>query len=553
IFILEALVRGELNTRAGFLEHNQNVREEVELLEHKRRKHDVLADEHAQFEFFDARVPEGVNSSSSFEKWLRQLGEEGRKCLYLGHEVLMREDAATAPADQFPDVLDSGSNRFELSYHFEPGHPADGVTMQVPLELLNTLDLGELQWLVPGLLRDKLIALIRGLPKPRRRLLTPVPVFADALLDTLQQQKRRPLYEACASELSRMTGVDFSVSDFDGQAMPPHLQFYIQVTGSKGQVVAEGRDLAALQEELGVIAQRRFMDRQGAGYNRDGLLTWEAGDLPKSLITRNKREAWPALVDQDNAVGLRLFDTAEEAAAAHREGVLRLLELGLADKFQFLRKHPGLSRESLMAWTPMGSAESLVTDLLHSSLQRAAGSAGEVRTETQFDQMLNQVRAKLGLECRKQADLLNELLPHYRRIQAELGKPWAKPHQQAVEDISWQLEDLVYEGFLSHLTPGRLDQYPRYLEAIEERLAGLRENPGRDRQRMELVLPWWSKYLDYLEQQGVYDHALDVYRWLVEEYRVSLFAQKLGTAEKVSPKRLDAAWQNVRSNSVTRP
>jgi len=395
------------------------------------------------------------------------------------------------------------------------------------------------------LLRDKLIALIRALPKPRRRLLTPVPVFADALLKAVREKTDQPLFQACAEELKRMTGVEFTAADFDESALPVHLRFHLQVLGDKGRVVAEGQDLEELQEQLGVMAQRKFMDQQGAGYNRDKLQKWEVGDLPESLLTLKKREAWPALVDQQDAVGLRLFDTPEEAAVAHQEGVLRLLELGLPDKFQFLRKHPGLSRESLMAWTPLGSAESLVEDLLRSSLLRAAGDVSRIRTEAEFSKCLDRVRSEIGLHCRHQADLLNDLMPKYSRIRSMLGEGWVIRQPEACEDMSWQLDDLVYEGFLSHLSVGRLDHYPRYFAAMEERLAGMRENPVRDRQRMDLVMPWWTKYLDYLAEEGVYDQALDQYRWLIEEYRVSLFAQPLGTDGKVSPKRLAAAWQNV--------
>jgi ATP-dependent helicase HrpA len=198
IFIREALVRGELDTRAAFRAHNERIRAEVEALEHKRRRRDVLADEGALFEFFDARIPGDVNSSRSFEKWLAGLGDAQRQLLYLGHEVLMREDAGAAPRELYPDFLEMGCRRFALEYRFEPGHPDDGVVLSVPLELLNTLDPGRLQWLVPGLLRDKLEALIRQLPKPVRRALTPVPAFADALEQALRERRDQPLLPACA-------------------------------------------------------------------------------------------------------------------------------------------------------------------------------------------------------------------------------------------------------------------------------------------------------------------------------------------------------------------
>ncbi len=546
IFILSALVRSELDTRAAFMAHNQKIRAEVELLEHKRRKRDILSDEQSQFDFFDARVPADVYDARSFEKWLGQLGTEGRRQLYLGHEVLMRAGASAAPAELFPDMLAAGGNRLALSYHFEPGHAADGITLRVPLELLNTLDAGQLQWLVPGLLRDKLIALIRGLPKPLRRGLTPVPVFADALQAALQSRQDQDLLAACAAELSRMSGLSVQARDLDESAIPDHLRMRILVVDGDGQEVTQGRDLAELQQQLGAAAQRRFMDQQGVNFNRDSATTWEFGTLDRRVVTARGLTAWPALLDQQTAVGLRLFDTAQEAVVAHSEGVLRLLSLGLPEKMSFLHKHPGLSRESLLAWSPLSPIETLITDLVSSSLYHAAGDVTAVRDGQAFAQLLEQVRQRLGVECRRQADWLNQLLPAYHRIRELLHGDMAARHCAAVADMQEQLHDLVYAGFLGHLAAGRLEHYPRYLAAMEERLRLLPENPPRDQQRMALALPWWSRYVEKLQEDGVlYDAALDEYRWLVEEYRVSLFAQNLGTAVKVSAQRLAAAWQNV--------
>jgi ATP-dependent helicase HrpA len=546
IFILSALVRGELDTRAAFMAHNQKIRAEVELLEHKRRRHDVLADEHAQFEFFDARVPAQVCDARSFERWLARLGPEGRQRLYLDHEVLTREDAGEVPENLFPDALQVGANRLPLSYHFEPGAPADGVTVRVPLELLNTLDAGQLQWLVPGLLREKLTALIRSLPKPLRRALTPVPAFTAALHDALQSHGGEELLCACASELSRMTGLTIGRTELDESTLPAHLLMRLLVVDGQGREMAQGRSLAELRQRLGDAAQSLFMDSQGARWSRDGARSWEFGSLARSVQTKKGVRAWPALVDQQDAVGLRLFDTAGQAAAAHAAGVLRLLALGMPDKLAYLRRHHGLSTQSLLAWTPLGPTEALVDELVWTSLCEAAGDVAAVRDEAAFQQMLERVRQRIGMACRQQADLLNGVLRAFQRINAELAGATASRFPAAVADIASQLQDLVYEGFLGQLAAGRLGHYPRYLAAVEERLRTLPHNPERDRRRMAQLAPWWSRYLDRLQEDGaLYDEALDEYRWLVEEYRVSLFAQSLGTAVKVSGKRLAAAWQKV--------
>jgi ATP-dependent helicase HrpA len=550
IFIREALVRGELDTRAAFRDHNEQVRAEVEALEHKRRKRDVLADEHVLFEFFDARIPPQVNSSRSFEKWLGRVGREQRRLLYLGHDVLMREDAGAAPEELFPDQFECAGRRFPLEYRFEPGHPEDGVVLTVPLEFLNTLEAGRLQWLVPGLLRDKLVALIRQLPKPARRSLTPVPAFAEALQEALQARAGEPLLEASAAELQRLSGLEISVADLDEEAIPEHLRFLLRVTDADGKVLRSGRSLEALQAELGQRAQRRFMDRQGAGFNRDGATDWDYGELPVEVTTDDGARAWPALVDQHRAVGLRLFDTWEEAAFAHESGVIRLLTLRLADKAKYLQTHHGLERSALLAWSPVGSAKDLIADLFLRSLVDTAAEAASaglevVRDGDAFEALCSQVRSRIGRTFLVRAAELNESLELYGRVANAISGTVRRKWPEAFDDLHSQLQDLVYPHFLAELEGGRLQHYPRYLQAIEERLAQLELNPSRDRQRQSEVETWWQKYCDALATGRDYDEALDAFRWLLHEFRISLFAQRLGTAEKVSAKRLADAWRRT--------
>jgi len=545
IFITEALVRSRLDTRAAFMQHNETIRAEVEELEHKRRKRDVLADEHAQFEFFEARIPHDVNSATAFEKWLLGLGDDGRELLYLGHDVLMREDAGLAPQELFPDMLEVSGRPFPLEYHFEPGHEKDGVTVTVPLELLNTLDPGRLQWLVPGLLRDKLIALIRQLPKPQRRSLTPVPAFADALLEALQGPQQRPLLEECAHGLKKMTGMEILIQDLDEGAIADHFRFRICVTDQDGSVIAQGRDLQSLQDELGKKARRRFMDHQGQSFNRDGATSWVFGQLESCITTPDGTRAWPALVDQKTAVGLRLFDTPFDAALSHVDGVRRLLGLKLADKLNYLRKHHGLTRDALLVWSSLGSTADLIHELAWKSLCETAGDVISIRDEAAFEALSHRVRNEIGSNCLRLAGLLNELLPLCGRVHGKLSGDVGSRWTDVSAEIGSQMEDLVYPGFLADLEPDRLSHYPRYLRGIMERLDQLVQNPQRDRQRMTLVEPWWQAYLEALQEGAPYDETLDAFRWLLEEYRISLFAQRLGTDGKVSEKRLVDAWKKT--------
>jgi ATP-dependent helicase HrpA len=545
IFIMEALVRGSLDTRAAFKEHNEQIRAEVELLENKRRRRDVLADEHTQFEFFDARIPAGVNSARSFEKWLAGLDAGNRDLLFLGHDVLMKENTTLAPGESFPDELKIGSRSFPLEYVFEPGDPQDGVHITVPLEVLNTLTAGRLEWLVPGLLRDKLVELIRQLPKPVRRSLTPVPVFADALLESIQGRENESMLEVCAEALQGLTGLEIGLEHLDEGAIPGHLRFLVKVVGQDGELLESGRDLSVIQERLGRQAQRSFMDRQGGAFNRDGETEWTFGTLAPAITTTDGATAWPALTDQQTGVGTRLFDTWDEAVFSHIGGVTRLLSLAIADRLEYLKKHHGLSRDSLLAWSPLGGVEDLVEDLIYRSLADSVGDVSQVRDPEAFETLCRRTRHEIGKACLERAALLNDALPLFRSLSLKIHGDIQRRRPEVFEDTSSQIEDLIYPGFLADLEPGRLDQYPRYLKAMEERLQQLEQNPARDGQRMARVEPWWRRYRDALEQGRAYDEAMDAFRWLIEEYRVSLFAQRLGTAGRVSEKRLAEAWRNA--------
>jgi ATP-dependent helicase HrpA len=557
IFITGALVRGELDTRAGFLQNNQQVREEIEELEHKRRKHDVMADESVLFEFFDARIPEDVCDSISFEKWLKQLGKSGRQQLYIGHDVLMQDQAGDAPGDLYPDLIKIGVQNLPLSYQFKPGDAADGVTLVVPLERLNTLVDGQLQWLVPGLLRDKIIALIKNLPKPQRRALTPVPQFADAALERLGNESPAPLLPALAAALKAMTGIEIEADAFDEGLLPDYLRFRIEVIDENEKCIAVSRNLPELQQQFGQQAKHQFMERLGTEHQRDNETDWVFGNLPGSELTKDgsgqSTEAWPAVVDQGDAVGLRMFDTAEEATLEHHHGVLRLLALQLGSKLRDLRKHHGLSATSLIAWSAAGSPETLIDGLVESSLALVAGNrpAG-IRDQIAFKALLESVRSELGLVFRKQSGHLDKALKYWSEITNVLDDAYYHHRPDVYNDMRTQLDDMLYEGFTHELPPARLEHYPRYLEAISIRLASVEKDPHRDAVRMQEIAPFWQQYLQLLEDGRDYDENVDGYRWLMEEFRVSIFAQQLGTHAKVSVQRLQKAWQKIGQERVLR-
>jgi ATP-dependent helicase HrpA len=548
IFLMEALVRGRLKTRHPFLQHNQQLREQLETLEHKRRKPDVLADDRHIAAIFDSLVPPQVISAKSLETWLTQERPGAGQSLMLSAADLMLEEAGEAPAELYPDYLELSGLKFPLTYHFAPGEPDDGISLTVPLELLNRISDARLQWLVPGLLREKMIELARCLPKPVRRALMPGPQLADSALAALPGSSDQSLFKLLSAHFTKQTGMEITEQMLAEAPIPEHLVIRVVLTDDKGQVLAVSRNLEELQARYGSRAQRQFMDKQGGDWNRDDETEWAFGELPQSIETANGASAWPAVVDQQDAVGLRLFDNAEDAAYAHLEGVRTLLSLHVQDKLLYLEKNHGVTKKALLVWTGLGSSLQLIKDLVWSSFYAVADErAVRVRDRDAFDKLCSDIRREIGPEHQARARLLSDVLIKLSRLQEAIQAEDIQARAGVYQDISNQLEDLIYEGFLLDIEASRLAHYSRYLEGALMRLQRLSQDPARDTRLMEDVQVFSQRYFDHLESGGEYTEGLDHFRWLIEEFRISLFAQTLGTAEKTSVKRLQEAWCVVTS------
>lgn len=546
IFLRDGLVANDINTRAGFQQSNQLLIAEVSRHEDKRRSHDVLVDAKVLFDFFDARLPASVNSVKTLEKWLQGLGSKGRDILRYSRDLLVQENAGLAAVDEFPEFMSLAGQQYELIYRFDPRDARDGVSFQLPLHQLNTIDEACLQWLVPGLLREKVIALIKTLSKPLRRGLTPAPQFADAFLQRVGYQSKQPLLSVLSQEFSAISGLEIVASDWGEARLEKHLRFNIQLT-DKTEVVVESRSLADLKQQFGTQARKKFMHREGREWHRDGLKAWDFGDLLATVQTPGGSRAWPALLDQKNSVGLRLFDNPIEAAAEHQAGITRLLLLKLTDKLKYLRKNSGLSQSAKMIYLALAEAgvAEPSQDLLLSVLDDLVSDFGSVRSESKFDQLVAMISKQWIPECNKQAQVFNQVMLAYQQAVLQVDAILAEKFPKVWDDVSAQLEDMVYAGFLADVDAAVLRHYPRYLEAIAMRLQRLSQDPSKDSQRMQQIAPFWQRYLVWLEEKGTYTPELDNYRWLLEEFRVSLFAQELGTCQKVSVQRLEKAWALV--------
>ena len=553
IFIREALVHGEYRTDAGFFLHNRRFVDEIESLEDKARRRDILVDEETLFAFYDERIPAAIYSGKAFEQWRRRTEAERPDLLRFSREALMRRGAEDVTGERFPDCLAANGLLLPLEYRFEPGHPEDGVTAVIPLPALNQLRDDTFQWLVPGLLEEKVTALIRSLPKAVRRNFVPAPEFAAACVQALTPG-RGSLQVAVAGQLTRMTGVAVDPAQFDAAKLPGHLRMGFRIVDGRGATLGAGRELERLQSQLAGDAREHFAQVSTAsaarGFERDDVVAWDFGDLPREreLVQGGlSLRAYPALVAEDGRVALRLLETRAEAEAAMIDGLCALFSREHRQGLKYLRRNlPGLERMCLR-YAPVGRCEELREDLVYLSVRRALLPDGvAVYAEAEYRRHSELARGRLVSVANDLCAGVDRSLERYQDIRRRLKGAVPPAWLAAVADIRVQLEHLLFPGFLRQIPDGVLEHLPRYLQAVQRRLDRLETQPERDRRQGAQVEELWRRWLQRSEadpQAAARDPELVRYRWLLEELRVSLFAQELGTAEKVSVKRLEEQWQ----------
>ncbi|MCO6439943.1 MAG: ATP-dependent RNA helicase HrpA [Nitrococcus mobilis] len=549
LFIREGLVHGRLRTQGGFLAHNRRLIAEIEALEAKLRRRDVLVDEGVLAAFYAERVPAGLADGASFERWVRR--PEHDQALCMTPQMLMEREAVEITADAYPEHLSVGGMRLPLHYHFEPDQAADGVTVIVPPAALNQLSPERFEWLVPGLLQEKVVALIRSLPKRLRRNFVPAPEFAAAILAAVPQGTGS-LTQVVRDELKRMTGVLIPCDAWEGIELAAHLQMNFRVVDAHGRTVGEGRDLVALQRELGAYARAQAGDARRR-WERRGLQRWDFDTLGEPVEFNDAGitlRGYPAVVDEGGSVALHLLDSPAQAARTSLGGIRKLFMLQLPDQAKYLRrKLPGIDRLCLL-YSVLGSCEAFKQDFLAAAYQRVFMPDGTLpRTREAFQARLQAGREELIPTATRLAQTLLQILEHYQEARQRFKAPLPPAQLETYRDMREQLDAMIYAGFVQETPAEWLGELPRYMRALVRRLEQLQRDPEKDRRGLQAIRPLWEQYRRRCEQhvrQGIEDPQLEHYRWLLEEYRVSLFAQELGTREKVSEKRLHTAWQRVR-------
>jgi ATP-dependent helicase HrpA len=547
IFIREALVNGDYETSAPFYAHNRQLIENLRVFEHKARRLDILADEQAIFDFYDQRVPVNICERRTFEQWLR--GAE-LELLHIPREYLLRGEPVTE--ELFPDRLQIGGLDLRLSYRFEPGHDADGVTVTVPLLALTQLSPEPFEWLVPGLLQEKLSLLLRSLPKAERRNLVPIPRYVDQCMEQLPYRIGK-LDEALAAILNALAGIKLTAQAFRFELLPDHLQMRFAVLDENGHVLASGRNLADLQRRHGGSVRESFA-RSDWSPRKEKITRWDFGDLPESVVVERagtKLAGYPALDDAGDAVVVRVVDTPAHSQRINRVGLRRLFMLELHSQVKYLRSNlPDFERMSLL-FAPIGKAEELRDDIVRTVFDRVfLGDNADIRKQDEFIRRREQGRIRAVEEANAMCKLVKECLERAQQLRRKLGEMDKPAWQPSIDDVRAQADELIRPGFVGATPAERLRHLPRYLKAALSRLEKLARDPAKDRQRMAQFQTPWQHYLDVRGNDGaerVADKLAD-YRWLLEEWRVSLFAQELGTVGAVSAARLEKEWALISSS-----
>jgi ATP-dependent helicase HrpA len=549
VFIREALVTGALATKAPFLAHNRRLVAEVGELEHKARRQDVLVDDETIAAFYAERLPPDVWSLATFERWRTAAEARDPALLRLTREYLMRHAALQVTEALFPETIAMAGSTLPLKYRFEPGHPFDGVTMTVPLALLNQLDDARLSWLVPGMIRDKVTAYLKGLPKAWRNRLIPLPEVVTSFLTSVPAGQA-PLEAALRDYLEARLGDAVSADVIGAVEIPAHLRFNVRVVDAGGSELAAGRDLKALRAQLGEAAQLSFA-AAGPAFEKDGLRAWDFGDLPETLtIARHgtRLTGYPALVDDGASVSLTLLDTREAAELATREGVVRLIRLQLKQVLaQFEKGAPGFAQAALALKTTVAT-DALLSDVLHAIADRAfIGDDPLPRNERAFAEQVKRARTRLPAVAEGAFRLLSTIAAEHHALSQRLAA--APPaHARFVATLRAERDALVYPGFFSATPWAQLNHLPRYLKTLERRLARHLQRPDRDAHHAEKLALWWGRYRERAEREGAGGRVsgrLAAFRWLLEELKVSLFAQELKTPFPVSWKRVEKAWAEL--------
>ncbi|WP_233775264.1 ATP-dependent RNA helicase HrpA [Haemophilus influenzae] len=544
IFIQSALVEGDWNTKHKFFKENQRLVREVEELEHKSRRRDILVDDRTLFEFYDQRIGTEVVSQKHFDTWWKKAQQKDPELLNFERSFLINDDAEQVSKLDFPNFWHQGNLKLKLTYQFEPGTDADGVTVHIPLPLLNQVEMTGFDWQIPGLRKELVIALIKSLPKSYRRNFVPAPNYAQAFLSRVVPLEK-PLLDTLIYELRRMTGVTVEAEHWNWEQIPSHLKMTFRVVDENGKKIAESMNLDELKFNLKDRVQESISAVADDGIEQSGLHIWSFADLPQCYEQKQRGfsvKAFPAIVDEKDAVAIKLFETEFEQSMAMQQGLRRLLLLNVPSPIKYLHeKLPNKAKLGLY-FTPFGRVLDLIDDCIACAVDKLiADFGGFVWDEAGFEKLRDFVRENLNEVTVDIAQKVEQILTLTYQLNQRLKGKMDFTMAFALSDIKSQLASLVYQGFVQKSGYDRLPDLQRYLQAIDKRIDKLAQDVNRDRAamlRVEQVKQAYQQLLAKLPKSKPISDEIAEIRYMIEELRVSLFAQQLGTKYQISDKRI---------------
>jgi ATP-dependent helicase HrpA len=549
IFIRCGLVAQDYHTNAPFFKANTKLLEEVGYIQHKGRRVDLIEDEEWLYQFYDSKLPEDVVNGITLDKWRKTVEKETPELLFLTREDLTREDDEQISDWDYPDHKKVGNLTIELQYRFEPGHDEDGVTAIIPVHQLNQITNQSFEWLVPGLLEEKLIALIKALPKQIRKHFVPVPQTVKDCLE-IEPEFKGSLYEWIGMRLRRLTGEAIPLTEWNLDMLSDHLKMNYRVVDEKGRSIAYGRSLKTLQNKYTEEAGDSFDQIAADELNYTGYIQWAFDDLPETYAFIQKGQSFvgfPAIVDEGETVGVRIFDTREKALQAHYAGLVRLFQLETRKESKYVIKNLPKSHAAELNYNNLTQHPLLKNraggkfkeDVLFAILVAVFLEDSEIRTQDAFDDSLKNNKNDMLAFANEIGKIVVDIMDKVSTIKKQLNQ--ASTQKEVADDVNEQLDLLVYSGFICHTPYSQLKSILRYLKAIEYRL----DKQKDDKQQMQTLNRYWKRFWADVETKSKKQIVIpeqDKFRWDLEELRVSLFAQQLKTAYPVSAKRLDKAW-----------
>ncbi|MFK8013571.1 MAG: DUF3418 domain-containing protein, partial [Marinicellaceae bacterium] len=544
LFIEDGLVQQQLRTRLPFYSHNQRIIADIQAQEDRQRKQDILIEPWRIAELYSSIIPDHIYSERLLAKWLKK---QDSNILHLNRNQLTKENHSLPTEDLFPEKLAIRGLSLKLAYNFAPGQEDDGITVTLPIQWLNSFTDDDFEWLVPGLLKEKIELMIKGLPKPVRRNLVPASEYAQAIYDSIDQNQTG-FYTQIIQQVSRMTGVKTTTEMWQNKTLPTHLKLIFKVIDKQKQTRKISRDFNDIQEQFSQRANQSFQKTASQSYKINNAKDWVFKTISKTVTLDNGLIAYPAIIKQKDSVGLRLFETQEQAQAQHLQGLKQLVKLKIPAKFRYLQKNLKTSIKSQFAWNQLETQHTLIKHIIDAMLQSMIEKNLPIMSLKKFDNVCNALEKSWLSESNKVCSQLNPIIENWYSLWQQIEEKADLLTQETYDDMQYQLDYLIYADFLYEVEIDQLVHYPRFIKGLDIRLQAALENPQKESDKLAQLQKVSLPFYQAANEAETYGKPLQDFHILLEEYRISLFAQNLGTKQKVSDIRMAKAWKKITLN-----